>query len=193
MHLIVGLGNPGEEYKGTYHNVGFDVVEDLAKRLKTELKRNSSLKARIAKVNIGEKDSVLMMPMTFMNRSGEAVKRIMEEYGLDMDDIIVVHDEFDLEIGTLKVKKGGGSAGHYGLQSVIDSLGGRDFVRIRIGIGKPGSKETGAKYVLSKLNKKFSSALKSAVEDASSAAEDIVRHGTSFAMNKYNRTAPSKN
>jgi len=139
MRLIVGLGNPGEKYQNTRHNLGFWVVEALAKKWglvwKSDKKTNS-LKARKSGAGL---EVILAKPLTSMNASGEAVQKLMQFYHLEsLDNLVVVHDDLDLALGEIKVVKGRGAAGHRGVESVINSLGNRDFTRLRLGIGRPG-------------------------------------------------------
>ncbi|MCX5749656.1 MAG: aminoacyl-tRNA hydrolase [Candidatus Saganbacteria bacterium] len=189
MYLIIGLGNPGDDYKDTRHNVGFEVVETFAKNNGIKLSRNSSFMARAGKGKLGEEDIIACLPMTYMNRSGESVAKMAKKNDIQTGSIIVVHDEFDLDIGILKIKKGGGSAGHNGVRSVIDSLHDDSFIRIRIGIGKPGHKNRGADFVLSKMNRHLAKILKETTQRASCSIEDIIGKGLSHSMNEYNKPA----
>ena len=150
--LVVGLGNPGKEFARTRHNVGEEVVAELARRRGDTLKggRNNAL---VAESRIGEGDDerrcVLAFPLTYVNESGQAVGALARRYGIDdPEHIVIVHDELDLPPATLRVKAGGGLAGHNGLRSVAGHLGTKDFLRVRIGVGKPPSKERGADHVL---------------------------------------------
>ena len=184
--LVVGLGNPGKQYDGSRHNVGFDAINGLAERCSTSLKTGRD-RALVAETRIDEKRIVLAMPTTYMNDSGNAVSPLARRYGIDdPSKIIVVHDELDLDPGVVRVKVGGGLAGHNGLRSIVQHLKNQDFVRVRIGVGKPPSKERGADHVLSRLSATDRKVLDDAVAVAVDAIEMIVRHGVEHAMQHVN-------
>ena len=184
--LVVGLGNPGKQYDGSRHNVGFDAINGLAERCSTSLKTGRD-RALVAETRIDEKRIVLAMPTTYMNDSGNAVSPLARRYGIDDPSrIIVVHDELDLDPGVVRVKVGGGLAGHNGLRSIVQHLKNQDFVRVRIGVGKPPSKERGADHVLSRLSATDRKVLDDAVAVAVDAIEMIVRHGVEHAMQHVN-------
>lgn len=136
MKLIIGLGNPGEKYAKTRHNTGFLVVNKIAEEKDVVLRLENEFKSVKADFNIGKERIMLIEPQTFMNNSGEAVEKLRSYYKLDTEDIIVIHDDVDLELCKIKIQLGGGSAGHKGVQSIIDSLGTEEFWRIRVGVGK---------------------------------------------------------
>ncbi len=148
MYLIVGLGNIGEKYQLTRHNVGFLVIDKMTKDLATSNINRTNFKADVLKSGY----NLFVKPNTYMNHSGEAVYTIKEYYKIDIEDIIVIHDDLDLPFGTVKFKIGGGHGGHNGLKS-IDSYIGKEYTRIRIGIGKPESKEDVSNYVLNNFSK----------------------------------------
>ncbi|WP_417328356.1 aminoacyl-tRNA hydrolase [Halarcobacter sp.] len=148
MHLIVGLGNIGEQYQLTRHNVGFLVIDEITKSLQSSNINKSNFKADVLKSGY----NLYVKPTTYMNNSGQAVVAIKDYYKIDMEDIIVIHDDLDLPFGTVKFKVGGGHGGHNGLRS-LDSHIGKDYIRIRIGIGKPEDKSQVANYVLSNFSK----------------------------------------
>jgi PTH1 family peptidyl-tRNA hydrolase len=184
--LVVGLGNPGKQYDGSRHNVGFDAINGLAERCSTSLKTGRD-RALVAETRIDDKRIVLAMPTTYMNDSGNAVSPLARRYGIDdPSKIIVVHDELDLDPGVVRVKVGGGLAGHNGLRSIVQHLKNQDFVRVRIGVGKPPSKERGADHVLSRLSATDRKVLDDAVAVAVDAIEMIVRHGVEHAMQHVN-------
>jgi PTH1 family peptidyl-tRNA hydrolase len=189
--LVVGLGNPGKEYEGTRHNIGFDVVELLARRHNGRLKAGKE-RALVDEVRIDGHRVALAMPTTFMNLSGESVAPLVRRFGItDNTALVVVHDELDLPTGVVRVKVGGGLAGHNGLRSIKAHLHADDFVRIRIGVGKPANKEQGADHVLKRVGKADRELLAIAVEIAADAIESIVGEGTDAAMNRVNaRPAP---
>ena len=189
--LVVGLGNPGKEYEGTRHNVGFDVVELLARRHSGRLKAGKE-RALVDEVRIDGDRVALAMPTTFMNLSGESVSPLVRRFGItEMAKLVIVHDELDLPTGVVRIKVGGGLAGHNGLRSIKAHLHSDEFVRVRIGVGKPASKEQGADHVLKRVGKADRELLAIAVEIAADAIESIVGEGTDAAMNRVNaRPAP---
>ena len=184
--LIVGLGNPGKEYARTRHNVGQEVVELLAGRVGAALKAGRD-KSMVAEVTISGKRCVLAFPLTYMNESGQAVGALTRRYGItDPAQIIVVHDELDLPPTQVRVKVGGGLAGNNGLRSITQHLKTQDYARVRIGIGKPPSKEQGAGHVLSKLPKADREAFDVAIQIAADAVETLVGEGADAAMRDFN-------
>ncbi|MEY2741615.1 MAG: hypothetical protein RL283_1717 [Actinomycetota bacterium] len=184
--LVVGLGNPGDRYAGTRHNVGADVVALLARRWGASL-RAGRHRALEAQATTDGRRVLLAAPTTFMNDSGDAVGPLARAYGIgDAARIVVVHDELDLPPGTVRVKMGGGLAGHYGLESIERHLRTRDFVRVRIGVGKPPTKERGGEHVLARPTGETRAALDVAVEVAADAVEAIVRDGADAAMRTVN-------
>jgi PTH1 family peptidyl-tRNA hydrolase len=185
--LVVGLGNPGREYEGSRHNVGADAVRRLAERHGGRLKRDKRALAEADTVRIGSARIALAVPLTYMNESGQAVGALYRRLGLtDPTHLVVVHDELDLEPGRLKLKCGGGLAGHNGLRSIKSHLGTDGFTRVRIGVGKPPSKERGADHVLRRPGAKTRQVLDDAVERAADAVERILADGLDRAMNEVN-------
>ena len=185
--LIVGLGNPGKEYAGTRHNVGQQVVDELARRRGDPMKSGRD-NALVAESRIGDERVVLAFPLTFMNDSGQAVRALVRRYGIDEPDhIVIVQDELDLAPTLVRVKAGGGLAGHNGLRSIVAHLGTQDFLRVRIGVGKPpGGKERGANHVLGRMSGSAKEAYGVAVQEAADAVELIVTEGVDAAMRRYN-------
>ncbi len=185
--VVVGLGNPGEQYAGSRHNVGAEVVELLAGEHGERL-RKSREAALVAEVRVDGKRMVLAFPQTFMNRSGEAVRALVRRHGITehLDRLVVVHDELDLPPGRIKVKHGGGLAGHNGLASIKAHLRTADFARIRIGVGKPPSSQAGADYVLKRPGRADRDVLDDAVERAAEAASALVDHPLDVVMNRFN-------
>ena len=184
--LIVGLGNPGKKYARTRHNVGTDAIEVLAKRLGVSLKLGRD-RAQIAETRLDSQAVVLVVPTTYMNDSGEAVGSLARRYKItDPSQIIIIHDELDLEPGALKIKVGGGLAGHNGLKSISAHMHTDDYVRVRIGVGKPSSKDVGADHVLSSIPAAERKLLDVVVETAVDAVEAIVTKGVAAAMQDYN-------
>jgi PTH1 family peptidyl-tRNA hydrolase len=186
--LVVGLGNPGDEYARTRHNVGAEVVELLGKRHGARLKKGKE-RALVDEVQIGGHRVALAIPLTYMNDSGDALRLLARRYGVAPEQIVVVHDELDLPVATLRVKSGGGLAGHNGLRSIKSHLHSDAFQRVRIGVGKPVSKERGADHVLNKFSKRERAEVDVTVEQAADAVETIVADGVDAAMNRYNGTA----
>ena len=183
---MVGLGNPGKEYARTRHNVGEETVVLLARRVGATLKSGRD-KALVADARIAGKKVVLAFPTTYMNESGQAVGAMMRRYRLiDPAHLIIVHDELDLEPGVMKVKVGGGLAGHNGLRSITQHLHTQDYVRVRIGVGKPRSKEHGANHVLSRVSAADRELLDVMVQRAADAVEAILAEGVDAAMARFN-------
>ena len=189
--LVIGLGNPGKQYARSRHNVGEEVVVELARRGNEALKsgRDSALVAevRITNATQNTKRAVLAFPTTFMNESGQAVRKLMRRYGFkSVDALIVIQDELDLAPGTVKIKKGGGLSGHNGLRSIASHVATQEFIRVRLGVGKPSNKEQGANHVLSKVPAAERQLLDVAVNIAADAVEKIILDGVDAAMNMYN-------
>lgn len=187
-HLVVGLGNPGKQYAGTRHNVGQDVVNLLAARHDSPMKsgRDNSL---VAECRFADDARVVVaFPLTFMNESGLAVRALVRRYKIDDPaNIIIVHDELDLPPAVVRVKAGGGLAGHNGLRSITSHLGTQDYLRVRIGVGKPpGGKERGADHVLARPRGELKEQFAVAVGEAADAVELIVAEGVEAAMRRYN-------
>ena len=173
--VVVGLGNPGRPYERTRHNAGYLVVEELARRHGGSWRRKK--KSQVADVSLGPKNVTLLKPTTFMNNSGSALA------GLRAETLILVHDDLDLDPGTVRVKVGGGAGGHNGLRSTIQNVG-PDFVRVRIGVGRPpeGARMTVTDFVLGRMD----DAVKDALPRAADAVEAILDEGTEGAMNRFN-------
>jgi PTH1 family peptidyl-tRNA hydrolase len=182
--LVVGLGNPGDEYARTKHNVGAEVVGLLAGRHGAKLKKGKE-RALADEVTVSGKRVALAVPLTYMNDSGESVRLLVRRYGVEPHRLVVVHDELDLPVGALKLKAGGGLAGHNGLRSIKAHLHTDEFLRVRIGVGKPVSKERGADHVLSKFAKRERAEIDVVLEHAADAVETIVADGIDAAMNRY--------
>lgn len=187
MKLIVGLGNPGKEYIDSRHNIGFRVVDALSKSYDFKLKSESGLYSMIAKARLGGEEAVLAKPLTFMNLSGVAVKVLLKRYKSDLTDLLVVCDDMDLELGRLKLKASGSSAGQKGLASIIEYLGSNSFSRLRIGIGRPGNNVDPSRFVLSPFNKKEKELILDSIERACDCAESWISEGIEKTMNIYNR------
>jgi PTH1 family peptidyl-tRNA hydrolase len=186
--LVVGLGNPGEEYAGSRHNVGAETVDLVARRHGATLRKGKE-RARVDETKIGGKRVALAIPMTYMNDSGESVRLLVRRYGVTPEQLVVVHDELDLPVAKLQVKSGGGLAGHNGLRSIVAHLHDDAFQRVRIGVGKPVSKEQGADHVLKRFSKRERDEIAVTVEQAADAVETIAVDGIAAAMNRFNARA----
>jgi peptidyl-tRNA hydrolase, PTH1 family len=184
--LVVGLGNPGSEYARTRHNVGAEVVELLAQRHGGRLKKGRRENALVDEVRIGGRRVALAVPLTYMNDSGRAVGALVRRYDVEPEALVIVHDELDLPPAVLKVKEGGGLAGHNGLRSIKQHLKSDEFLRVRIGVGKPVSKEQGADHVLNRFGKRERAEIEVTIEEAADAVETILTEGVAAAMTRYN-------
>jgi PTH1 family peptidyl-tRNA hydrolase len=183
--LVVGLGNPGDEYARTRHNVGAETVELLAARHGANLRKGKE-RSRVDQVRIGSSLVALAVPLTYMNDSGLAVSALARRYGVEPEQIVIVQDELDLPVGVLKVKNGGGLAGHNGLRSIKSHLHSDAFLRVRIGVGKPVSKEHGVDHVLKKFSKRERAEIDVVIQEAADAVECIATEGVDTAMNRFN-------
>lgn len=189
-YIVVGLGNPGPKYDGTRHNVGADVAALLARRAGAALTAREACKARSVQLKRGDNSAVFARPLTYMNRSGQAVAALCQAHGVrEGARLIVVHDELDLPPGRLKLKQGGGEAGHNGLRSIVQCLQSTDFVRVRIGVGKP-PKGQGPSWVLSRPEGDEANDLQRTVELAADAVEAILDSGLERAMAAFNGKGP---
>ena len=187
--LVVGLGNPGAEYRGHRHNVGFQVVDRLAGALGMALGQ-SKFQSRFGQGDVGKTRLLLLEPETFMNASGEAVSAAARFYKVAPEGLLVVHDELDLSFGRLQLKRGGGTGGHNGLESIVEQLGTPDFARLRFGIGKPqgpNAKERVVGYVLHDFSSEEKAALEPLLERSVDMARAWVSLGLAEAMNRHNR------
>ena len=186
-YLVVGLGNPGDKFLGTRHNLGYEVIDKLAARESVSLEVSKTDRSRKAVVQVVGKRVVLACPTTFMNLSGESVASLIRRNGVDdVARLIVVHDELDLEPGRVKVKRGGSAAGHNGLKSIHQHLGNDGFVRIRIGVGKPPDPRNGRNWVLKKPATEDRVRLDLAADVGVAAIEMVLAAGVEQAMNKIN-------
>jgi peptidyl-tRNA hydrolase, PTH1 family len=191
MKLIVGLGNPGSDYSNNRHNAGYACISYFAKQRGFTLNKKQG-QARVGTGNIGDIQIVLARPQTYMNLSGEAVEYLVNRYGIEIKDLIVIHDDLDLPLGKLRIRLDGGSGGHNGVESIINSLGSPDFIRVRMGIGRPEvdspySRGEVVDYVLGNLTDEENQSLIKAFSRVNEALETLVLKGLEAAMNKYNR------
>ncbi|WP_341349602.1 aminoacyl-tRNA hydrolase [Desulfofundulus thermosubterraneus] len=186
MWLVVGLGNPGPEYARTRHNVGFMVVDRLARDLDIKIDR-VFLRALVGQGQVAGQRLVLAKPLTYMNRSGEAVTALLNWYKLTPSQLLVVSDDLDLPTGRLRLRKSGGDGGHKGLRSIIELVGSREFARLRVGIGRPsGSDYQVVDWVLSRFTEEEGPLMEKAVADASKAIQVALTRGLDAAMNLFN-------
>jgi len=190
--LIVGLGNPGPKYANNRHNIGFMVVDELARRAGTDTSQKK-FHGLYCKARLGREDAILLKPQQYMNRSGTSVGAAGAFYKLDPDKVLVIHDELDIDFHAIQVKVGGGHGGHNGLRSIFQHFG-KGFVRLRCGIGRPPYNGDVSGWVLSDFSKEEVAELPDFIYDAANAAEAILAEGPASAMNSYNgkARAPSK-
>jgi PTH1 family peptidyl-tRNA hydrolase len=181
---VVGLGNPGERYSGTRHNIGFAVVDRLARKLGAGDWRQWG-DALVAKAKLGEQELLLLKPLTYMNLSGHAVKRAASEFGLDAEGFIVVHDDLDLEFGVLRIKEGGGHGGHNGIRSIKEELESGDFVRLKLGIGRPPEGVEIVDHVLGHFSEEETPAVEELLTRGVGAVEAIILDSPLGAMQRY--------
>jgi PTH1 family peptidyl-tRNA hydrolase len=185
MLMIVGLGNPGTKYSGTRHNVGFMVLDQLADEAGVSFK-DSKWQAQVVKARLWSKDVLLVKPMTFMNLSGQSVGAVASYFQIEPDEIVVIHDELDLEAGRLKMVYDRGAGGHNGIKSIIEHLGTKEFTRFRVGIGRPPGPVPAASFVLSKFTRSEQDEIGQIYSDINKGLELIGTDGISAAMNLIN-------
>ena len=185
MKLVVGLGNPGERYAETRHNIGCMVAVRAAVRAGIALKRQG-YQGLYGVGRLAGEEATVLLPQTFMNRSGASVAPACQSLGVTPGDLIVVHDEIDLPFGTLRIKLGGGHGGHNGLRSITEALGHGDFIRVRLGIGRPPAGGDVSGYVLSRFASAERQALPELLDQAAAAVEAILTRGSAAAMNEFN-------
>jgi len=185
LKLVAGLGNPGDKYAGTRHNIGFLVVQELAERASVSLKKKG-YQGVYGAGNVAGQQATLLLPQTFMNLSGASVGSACKSLGLGPGDLIVIHDDIDLPFGTLKIKTGGGHGGHNGIRSIREILGSGEFVRVKVGVGRPSGGGDVAGYVLGPFSAEEKKALGTVLENAAMAVETILEKGVAWAMNEFN-------
>lgn len=185
MKLVVGIGNPGEEYAGTRHNVGFDVVDRVASRNRVALERDRRLQARVGRCRIGDVETVLLEPLSYVNLSGPVVAQVCREREIAPRDVLVVADDYHLTLGALRLRESGSAGGHNGLRSVIGALGTDAFCRLRVGIGEapPGD---ASDFVLSRFRPSERPVMDESLERAADCAEAWSKLGPAWAMNRFN-------
>ncbi|MBI2303119.1 MAG: aminoacyl-tRNA hydrolase [Chloroflexi bacterium] len=185
MKLIVGLGNPGQEYARHRHNVGFQCLNLLSKACLISIKQSQS-KARVGMGQMAGQPLLLAQPQTYMNRSGEAVRLLAARHHLPPPDIIVLHDDLDLPLGRIRIRPGGGSGGHKGVASIIAALGSQDFIRVRVGISRPPEEMATEDYVLSPFAPEEEAVMGEVRERVVQALLCLLDEGLEAAMNRYN-------
>jgi len=186
--LVVGLGNPEGEYGGTRHNVGADAVRALVRGEHAELGRNKRTRAEVAELRLGGAKVVAAVPLTYMNRSGGPVQATASWYKVPTERIIVCHDDLDLEVGALKVKRGGGNAGHNGLKDLDRALGTRDYLRVRIGIGRPPGRMAGRDFVLRRFSPADRELIDATLDRVAEAIVSLVADGLEPTQNRFHAT-----
>ncbi|MEW6189235.1 MAG: aminoacyl-tRNA hydrolase [Actinomycetota bacterium] len=190
--LVVGLGNPGEQYRDTRHNLGHLVIDRLAQDLVITIKEfpptSGFIQAEFGRARIDEREVILAKPLTFMNLSGESIKALLDFFNFSPSQLVVVHDDLDLPLGRVRIKAGGGSGGHRGLDSIIVHLKTDEFTRVRIGIGRPPGRQDPAKYVLNPFTERQWDIVDPAIDRAVGAVLAIIRWGVERAMSEYNRS-----
>lgn len=185
MYIVVGLGNPGLKYENNRHNIGFKIIDKIAENYNVNINK-SKFKSQYNEIRIGSKKVLLIKPQTYMNNSGEAIKEIKSFFSVETENIIVIHDDIDLDYGRIKVKKNGGSGTHNGLRSILNHIKEKDFPRVRVGVGKPIEHIDLADYVLGNFNKDEVKILEKILDESIEIVESIVKDGVDIAMNKHN-------
>jgi peptidyl-tRNA hydrolase, PTH1 family len=185
--LVVGLGNPGKEYAGNRHNVGFMVADLLASRMGAKFGRSKRAHAEVAegRLGFGGPKLILAKPLTYMNLSGAPVSQLVQFFKIPVDNVLAVHDELDLPYGQVRAKRGGGEGGHNGLRSMSKSLGTKEYARVRFGVGRPPGRQDPADFVLSDFTAAERKELEFLVDRAADVAEAVVLEGVEWAQNKY--------
>lgn len=184
-YVIVGLGNPGPPYQGTRHNVGASLVEELAKRHGISLNR-TKYRSTVGQGPIAGVACLLALPQTYMNLSGQAVRRMLTYTATPPEKLLAVHDDLDLPLGRMRLRSGGGSGGHRGISSIADSIGESGFMRLKIGIGRPPEGMPADRFVLARFHKKEAPLITSALENAAGAVEMLVSDGLERTMSLFN-------
>lgn len=183
-YCIAGLGNVGGEYDLTPHNIGFMVCDEIASYFKFALNLKYQFHGYWGRFTLDENNIFVLKPATYVNLSGESIAKFVRFYKINLTNLIVIHDDIDLPLGSMKIKYGSSSGGHRGIESIIECLSSKEFVQVKIGVGRYGRPRN---YVLSKFDKKSLSVIESAVERAKDACIDIVQNGIAYAMNIYNK------
>jgi peptidyl-tRNA hydrolase, PTH1 family len=188
--LVAGLGNPGERYANTRHNLGYRVVDELASRERERFRKTRFVPADTAEIRYAGERVVLAKARSFMNESGPPIASLARKHGVDPDHLIAVHDEIDLPFGALRVKTGGSTAGHNGLRSLERSLRTPDFYRVRLGVGRPPGRQDPGDYVLEAFGKRNEADVEALVDDGAEAVLSLLGEGLQVTQDRYNRSAP---
>ena len=185
MYLIVGLGNPEEEYSKTRHNMGFNTINKISQQYNIEVKQNK-FQALYGSGMIEKEKVILLKPQTYMNLSGNSVKEVVDFYKIEKENILVIYDDMDIEPGKIKIRKKGSSGGHNGMKSIIQMIGTEEFPRIRIGIGRPAHSGDEINHVIGAIPEDEIPLLDKGIEKAKDAVIEILKNGVDIAMNKFN-------
>ena len=195
IRMIAGLGNPGEEYAQTRHNAGFKAIDELARQANVTYWKNqagaevSSIKVNDAEAEDGKREVILVKPQSYMNTSGGPISKLCAQYKVSVEELLVIHDELDIPAGDVRIKVGGGHAGHNGLRSIIDKMGSRDFSRVRVGIGNPPGRMPVADFVLKQLRSREAEDFDETTVRAAEAAATALTRGVIFARDHVNGAA----
>ena len=185
MKIIVGLGNPGKEYVNTRHNLGFLVVDELSKELNIKVDKEK-LSGMMGQGKFGKDKIILIKPLTYMNLSGDCVSKVINYYKADVNDLIVIYDDIDIDVGKIRVKPSGSPGTHNGMKDITNKLSTKEFIRVRVGSGKPIHNEELKDYVLSPFSKDEKKMIEKSINDAKDAVITILKDGIDKAMNMYN-------
>lgn len=191
MKAVIGLGNPGGDYTGTRHNVGFDVLAELARR-HAQGQPKLKFEAEVLDIMLGNEKLLLVAPQTYMNNSGRAVRKLVDFYQLENENLLVVCDDLNLDPARLRLRKSGSAGGQKGLHDIISHLGTQQFSRLRIGIGRPPGRMNSADYVLRRFRGEERESVDIAIQQAADAVELWCREGTDTAMNRFNASSPKQ-
>ena len=183
MHLIVGLGNPGAQYENTRHNIGFKVIDNIAKEYNIEINRQK-FKGVYGEGFINGEKVILLKPTTYMNLSGESIREVVDFYKLTCEDIVVIYDDISLDVGRLRIREKGSAGGHNGIKSIIAHLGTDVFPRIKVGVGQPNVDLVN--YVLGKFTDEEMEVLSESIDASTKAVSEIIKYDVNTAMNKFN-------
>lgn len=195
IRMIAGLGNPGEEYAQTRHNAGFKAIDELARQANVTYWKNqagaevASIKVNDAEAQGGKREVILVKPQSYMNTSGGPISKLCAQYKVNVEELLVIHDELDIPAGDVRIKVGGGHAGHNGLRSIIDKMGSRDFSRVRVGIGNPPGRMPVADFVLKQLRSREAEEFDETTVRAAEAAATALTRGVIFARDHVNGAA----
>lgn len=195
IRMIAGLGNPGEEYAQTRHNAGFKAIDELARQANVTYWKNqagaevASIKVNDAEAEDGKREVILVKPQSYMNTSGGPISKLCAQYKVNVEELLVIHDELDIPAGDVRIKVGGGHAGHNGLRSIIDKMGSRDFSRVRVGIGNPPGRMPVADFVLKQLRSREAEDFDETTVRAAEAAATALTRGVIFARDHVNGAA----